>query len=207
MVEFAAWAYLKERGYTVELAREEGVKLFPKGKHSFEGFEFGCVDSSFVFPCRTMSGAFQGLLLTSWGEQEKRYEWRPSKFRWLPICYAQPDDWVRLYETGELFLVEGVFDRIALKRCFPDRAVIARLSKSVASIQWILKRYATRIWLGFDRDEEGQKGAARLRYRLRESEIDVSPLTFMGKDPGDHFVQHGLTHLRDFIDRQMEETL
>lgn len=210
-MNFAPLSYLQQRGYSPEWINREGVRVVPAGRHVHAGLEFGCVASSLVFTCRTMSGALQGLALTSWGEQEKRYEWRPSGARWLPICYAQPDDWDRLYVTGEVILVEGVFDRIALKRCFPDRAVIARLSKSVAAIQWLLLRYARLIWVAFDQDEEGEKGARRLRYRLenkaRAEALAVYRLTFHGKDPGEHFETYGETSLRGWVTRQMEEAI
>ena len=209
-------SYLNRRGYSTDWVTREHVRVLPAGRHTHAGMEFACVASSLVFTCRTMSGALQGLVLASWGEQEKRYEWRPSGARWLPICYAQPDDWELFYRDGEAILVEGVFDRIALKRCYPDRAVIARLSKSVAAVQWILKRYARRLWVAFDQDEEGEKGARRLGWKLGNEvgsvsefrdELTIHRLTFRGKDPGEHFEAHGEAHLRKWVERQMEMTL
>ena len=210
MIDFKALRYLDRRGYSLELVNRENVRVVPAGRHVHAGMAFGCVDSSLVFPCRTMSGALQGLVLASWGEQEKRYEWRPGPARWLPICYAQPDDWELFYRDGEAILVEGVFDRIALKRCFPDRAVIARLSKSVTAIQWILKRYARLLWVAFDQDEEGEKGARRLGWRLADEvrdELTIHRLNFHGKDPGEHFETYGEADLRRWVYRLMEDAI
>jgi hypothetical protein len=212
VIDFKALSYLNRRGYSLDLVNREGVRAVPAGRHIQAGLAFGCIAPSLVFTCRTMSGALQGLVLASWGEQEKRYEWRPSPARWLPICYAQPDDWEIFYETGEVILVEGVFDRIALKRCAPKRAVIARLSKSVTAIQWILKRYAKRIWVAFDQDEEGEKGARRLGWRLDsevrgERAVAIRRLTFFGKDPGEHFERYGEGNLRLCVVRQLEAAI
>lgn len=204
-IDFAALAYLNRRGYSPELVLQEDVKRLPPGRHEVAGVEFALAEKSLVFTCRTMSGAVQGLHIASWGG-EKRYEWRPSKAKWLPVCYAQPEDWEILYHMGDVILVEGIFDRIALKRCFPARAVVARLSKSVASIEWILKRYAKQVWLAFDQDEEGEKGARRVRYRLAPAGIDVQRLAFLGKDPGEHFETHGLESLRKMVDKKLEDS-
>lgn len=212
-MNFKAFSYLQRRGYTLDWILNEDVRVVEPGRHEIAGLEFGCAESSLVFTCRTMSGALQGLVLAGWGEQEKRYEWRPGPARWLPICYAQPDDWERLYRDGELILVEGVFDRIAVKRCFPNKAVIARLSKSVAAIQWVLRRYTRLLWVAFDRDEEGEKGARRLGYRLADAvqdDMTIHRLALRGKDPGEDFETYGEdgeAGLRFWLCRQMEEAI
>jgi hypothetical protein len=202
--------YLVSRFYTEDLVRLEGLHWFPLGRHRLAGMEFGAPRDVLVFPCWTMSGALSGLHLVGYGD-EKSYEWRRNpKAPWLPICYAAGDDWERLWETGEVVLVEGVFDRIALKRAFPELAVVARLSKSVASIQPVLERYATRIWNAFDADEEGEKGSRRLAYRLggsRNRDCQVTRIRTKAKDPGDHARRYGLEDLVRHVKRQMGTSL
>ncbi len=202
--------YLLGRFYTEEMIQLEALKWFPAGRHDFQGMEFGTRQDVIAFPCRTMSGALAGLHLAGYGE-EKVYEWRQNpKAPFLPICYATGADWRGLWDVGEVILVEGVFDRVAVKRAFPGRAVMARLSKSVATIQPLLERYAIRIWDSFDTDEEGEKGSRRLAWRLggsRNRGCQVTRLRTMAKDAGDHAKRYGIEHLRKHLERQMRTSL
>lgn len=202
-----ARTYLRSRGYTDALIQEEELYSVGPGKHRVVGTShgFGLDFSAVVFRCLVPSGALSGIHLASYAG-EKRYEWRKGSKPWLPICYGSVADWVRLDETGELILVEGVFDRIVLKRCFPDLAVVARLSKSAAQVEWVLKRYAKRLWLAFDQDEAGETGARRLTWRVKD-EMTVNRLRVLGKDPAEHAERYGLHGLEVHVRQQMEVAL
>lgn len=201
-----AAAYLLRRGYSAAWLEAEEVHHVEAGTgRELAGVRFGAAFDSIAFVCRSPSGEVVGISLAAYGAGEKRYEWRPAR-PWLPICYASARDWELLHRTGEAFLVEGAFDRIAVKRAFPERAAVARLSKSVAPVEWVLRRYARAVWLAFDQDEEGEKAARRLERRL-SGHLVVNRLGILGKDPGEHFERHGVDSLRSHFERQMEVAL
>lgn len=202
----AAARYLLRRGYTPDLIAAEPITGLDPGRHDVAGIEVRLAFPSVAFLCRTPSGALAGVHLAAWGG-EKRYEWRENRQApYLPICYALPDDWEAMDRSGEVILTEGVFDRIALKRAFPDRAVVARLSKSIYSVAGILRRYTSRVWLAFDRDEQGDLGADKARRALeRDNGPEVQRLdTFRGKDPAEHLERYDLASLQAATARRLE---
>lgn len=196
-------AHLLKRGYTEALIKAEEITSCPPGKNMIiSGVVFSAHLPGAVFTCRTASGAVAGLHLAP--HEVKDYQWRQNKKApWLPICYATPEDWEILGRTGELLLTEGVYDRVAVKRAVPDRAVMARLSKSIRPIEAILRRYTRHLWVLFDQDERGDQGA-RQAARLESRSLEVTRVRFRGGDPSEHLRDHGLKDLKRWVEPQLE---
>lgn len=199
----AARHYLEMRGYDDAAIECEPITAVEPGLHRIDGVDVKVGAPSLAFTCASLSGTIAGIHLASYSGA-KDYQWRTNPAApFLPVCYATKGDWLLAWTTREVILVEGVFDRIAVKRALPDRAVVARLSKSVASVQWVLRRCCTRVWLALDRDDQGMRGARVAERRLEGLGLEVGTLTFRAKDPAEHLETWGLRSLKGALETQL----
>lgn len=159
-------------------------------------------DDAIGWPCFSQAGKLFGLQIRE--VQEKKYRWfQMPGCGHLPIIYATRDDYNILYESGKVILTEGIFDRIAIKRLFPMRAVMARLSKGVGNqLELFLRRYANQVITAFDTDEAGLKATDKTSKRLIEGP-EVCKLSFPYKDPASALEQLGPATLKKLLARQL----
>lgn len=195
--------YLLSRGYDELSLKEEGVIVRGEGACFWEGMDLTLKTPSIIWTSKSMSGQLIGLQTREL--EKKAYRWlQAPKAQHLPIIYGSPDDYRRLYETGDMVLTEGAFDRIVVKRSIPDIAVLARLSKGAGNqLTAFIKRYAKRIWLSFDNDEVGKKADKATEERLEES-LDVYTLRFPAKDPSELFKAKGFNRTAEILRKQIE---
>lgn len=94
--------------------------------------------------------------------------------------------------NGQLILVEGYMDVIALHQAGIENAV-ATLGTSLTTEQAIvLKRYCDEVVVCYDADQAGQKATARAISILREAGLRIRILTVPdGKDPDEYIKNHG----------------
>jgi len=193
-------AYLLSRGYVEQMIQAEpactigalGLScLVPDSAAGWIGWE-----------CRSMGGAQIGMQVKD--SENSSYRWfQRVEANHLPIMYAIPEDYRILWKTGEVFVVEGIFDRVAMKRMFPEKATIARLSKSVAKqLVIFLERYARRVWLVMDMDEHGQEGAEQASKRLGGG-ILTERLMYPAMDPAELLKKKGVHGGREILELQM----
>ena len=169
--------YLKSRTYTSEMITEEEILYLREGSHIVEGTDIRVEGDSIGWICRAMSGCLIGIQTRGIGE--KNYKWnRASKAQHLPIIYGSRKDHETFYKTGRMILTEGIFDRGAIRRCFPHYAAYARLSNGVGrNLANFIQRYGVSIWLAFDQDEPGQKATERVEKGLKDK-MNVNTLKF-----------------------------
>ncbi len=93
---------------------------------------------------------------------------------------------------GQLILVEGYMDVIALHQAGFENAV-ATLGTSLTEEQaMIIKRYCDEVVICYDADEAGQKATQRAINILRPTGIKIKILTVPnGKDPDEFIKSHG----------------
>ncbi|MGN0469479.1 MAG: DNA primase [Acutalibacteraceae bacterium] len=94
--------------------------------------------------------------------------------------------------NGQLILVEGYMDVIALHQAGFENAV-ATLGTSLTQEQaLIIKRYCDEVVICYDADEAGQKATARAISILRPTGLNIKILTVPdGKDPDEYIKSHG----------------
>jgi len=176
--------YMKERGYLPQNIQEESsllVSLEP-GEHELHGVSFRLEVPSIAFHCKSMSGATVGINTAGRGIKDYKF-FQHADGRHLPIMYATEKDRNTLYETREMIVVEGVWDRIAIKRALPEWAVFARLSKGVGGqFETMIKRFAHLVWLCFDQDTAGFKGTEMAKKKL--TNVEIYEIRYAYKDPG-----------------------
>lgn len=136
---------------------------------------------------------------------DKKYRWHQfDNVEHLPMLYGSPDDWDLMWDSGSIFLTEGPFDRIAVKRALPDRAVFARLSKGTSNqMLSLIRRYVKHLWLAFDSDEEGDKAATRSESLLGE-DVNIYQLRLPYKDPSEMLMKRGLPALTANLESQIQ---
>lgn len=94
--------------------------------------------------------------------------------------------------NGQLILVEGYMDVIALHQAGFENTV-ATLGTSLTQEQaMIIKRYCDEVVICYDADEAGQKATSRAISILRPTGLHIKVLTVPdGKDPDEYIKSHG----------------
>ena len=94
--------------------------------------------------------------------------------------------------NGQLILVEGYMDVIALHQAGFENAV-ATLGTALTQEQaTIIKRYCDEVVICYDADEAGQKATARAINILRPTGVNIKVLTVPnGKDPDEFIKSYG----------------
>lgn len=189
-------SYLNSRGYTNELMDAERILAVPVGINFFEGGEFFQDKPAIGFQCYSPSGEFTGV--TTRALLEKEYRFRSVKGKsHLLVVYASEEDYDLAYYSKAVVLVEGVFDRIAIKQMAPGTAVLARMSKGISkALEVFLKRYATEVWLVFDQDEGGRIATEHAKKKL--TGLRVNEVQLPAKDPAKLLENYGLAKATEF---------
>lgn len=111
-----------------------------------------------------------------------------------------------VWETREVFLVEGAFDLFPIQRFFPG--VVATLTAHVvSSFLHVLRRLVDEIWLGYDMDKAGRTACAKfLKQYGQEFKVHVvsyprviRPGGGVVKDPGELWEAWGDIQYASFI--------
>lgn len=87
-----------------------------------------------------------------------------------------------------IFLVEGIFDALAIMSCGYDAAALITNNISKANIEILENNPPTRpILISLDTDERGQKGQESTLNKLKDKSIDITPVTIVEgfKDPSE----------------------
>lgn len=195
--------YLKSRGYDETWIRKDGVFGVQTAAEEHLGLLLQDQADFIAWPVRTMAGTLVGVQTRA--IEEKRYRWKQKpNTRHLPICFGTPDDYEILWKTGEVVLVEGAFDRLAVKQCFPERAVLARLSKGASGqLSILLSRYATVLWTGFDEDDPGRDAADQTELRLGKR-MAVNKLGIPAHDMAKLMERKGKAGMRAILQKQFD---
>lgn len=187
-----SYDYLVSRGYTKAMLVEEGVE----GKRDGES-------DTVIWYAKSITGKAIGRMTRyQGGPDDGKYRWsQADDSEHIPQLYGSVSDYRLLYEKGEAILVEGSFDRVAVKRAFPDRPVLARLTKGVGiSLVRFLTRYCGRVWLAFDMDSAGELAAEDSKKKLQG--IQVERILYPFKDPSMILKERGVSWLKDHFETQ-----
>lgn len=202
MLSPEAQSYLETRGYTDQMIADEEVFSLTEGEHFIEGTRVSVEGPSIGWISRAMSGHLIGIQTRRIDMHEYRWA-QGEKAQHLPIIYGSRQDFDILYTTGKMMMTEGIFDRGAMKRCFPEYAVFARLSKGIAKqLLVFVQRYGSTVWIAFDQDEPGQKATETAEQRL-QGKVEVNVLNFPYKDPAKFMEKRGEAHMRTFLTKQI----
>jgi DNA primase len=163
--------YVLGRGLPQQLAQEMQVglwrpassaapdKLFKERNGARGEYRSGYMTVPFWSP----RGRLIGVEFRTWGQEEKKVrDFRLPEGKWAPVFIGlTPSTLKKIWDGGDVWLVEGVFD-MALTHAVPKKDVVlacgtARVSRNHLNF---LKRFlssSAMVHVAFDQDETGQR--------------------------------------------------
>lgn len=179
----------------------EGAEEFTKWSHQGARLE-----DMFVLPLTTITGVVKGFQFRHVDRERKGYtdyflsQDEPAMFG---LAQAVPSMW----DTENVFLVEGAFDLFPIQRHVPW--VFATMTAKVTvPVARVLRRFVRRVWLGYDMDARGRKASKEFVQEYRK-EFETHVVSYpkvcrLGstepiKDPGDLWEVWGDDQIRTFL--------
>jgi DNA primase len=205
--------YLQQQGVNAEDARTLG--LIRPGKQNRGDYDL--FRGRLMFPIYDLSGrvvAFGGRVLD---DSKPKYINSPEspiyhKGRVLFGLYQARQS---MRQSGEVILVEGYFDQLALYRAGFPQVVATCGTALTAEHARLLKRYVQRVLLLFDQDAAGKQATFKAMAALQEEGVPSLVIELPSGDDPDSFVQSQgpeafqkrLEQARPVMDLFMEDTL
>lgn len=192
--------FLLKKGYSAPFLAESGLFSKRRGDSAF-------FRNRIMFPISTTTGdvvAFGGRELDQGGP---KYINSPESaiFRKREMLFGFSENRKSVGETGQVVVVEGYFDVIAMWQAGIRTAVAPLGTQFTDDHARIVRRYARHGVLVFDADDAGvratQKSAAVFERHDLTCTVTELPA---GKDPADMVRDGGLSELRDALDKAEE---
>ena len=185
--------YLKKQGYTAAEMIQANLANESKSGHLYDRF---C--DRIMFPIIDLNNrvvGFGGRIMTDEKPKYLNSSNTPvfNKCRNLYGLYAAK-------ANGQLILVEGYMDVIALHQAGIENA-IATLGTALTEEQaMIIKQFCSEVVVCYDADEPGQKATNRALQILNSQGITTKVLSIPdGKDPDEFIKAHGADEFRQLI--------
>ncbi len=205
--------YLQQQGIDAEDARTLG--LIRPGKQ--ERGDYDLFRGRLIFPIYDLAGqvvAFGGRLLD---DGKPKYINSPESpiYHKGRVLYGLYQARQAMRQSGEVILVEGYFDQLALYRAgFPQVVATCGTAMTVDHAR-LLKRYVQRVLLLFDQDAAGKQATFKSMAVLQEEGVPAAVIELpSGEDPDSFVQQQGaeafrrrLEQARPAMDLFMEDVL
>lgn len=198
---------------TLELSEESRGYLLARGATSSQILSWGCftwecpsdpcpdegfrksygshgekIEDRLIIPLFTPRGQFVGWDSRATGLEKRTGRYRIGDCPWEPVFLGIQDALPKLWEGSDVYIVEGAFDVFALQRARPEAAVLGSGPAALNYLQLaFLRRFSRgRIWMAYDNDSAGKKGAEKAMKDLKYRRKDVQVLRYgeAGDDPG-----------------------
>jgi DNA primase len=129
------------------------------------------------------------------------HQYRTLNAQWNPYALGAEEGFKALWELGDLWVVEGIFDKISLDKVIPScDACISTLRAGMDAITMdMIERFytpASTIYICYDNDETGQKKSYWLQREMKKRGMRAVIWKYRGKDPNDVWTQGGDQALR-----------
>jgi 5S rRNA maturation endonuclease (ribonuclease M5) len=192
-------SYLLSRGYDDGLIAEDKLVSLPAGRYVYHTARFELSEPVIAAICRYATGTPTAVGVIS--ADRKAYRKYPTEAgKYLPIFYSSCVDFTLLEQTKTVFLCEGYFDRVALKRCNVAGAVFATLGVTVSdTFIKFLRHFSSHVWLSLDMDKVGADVTESLAKKLQESGLWVGVLRCQYKDPAQWLQKAGVNRMRQSV--------
>jgi len=135
---------------------------------------------------------------------KKVTQYRNNQAHWNPYFLGAERAFQALWSGGDIWVVEGMFDMVALERIVPSSdAVISTLragmdKMSMEMIERFYSQHST-IHICYDNDETGRNKAEWLYKLFLKSGLRVTLPRYRGKDPNEVWMQGGDTLLKRYF--------
>jgi DNA primase len=179
-----------------------GEVLCPKFKSNF-GISGERIKDSLIIPISSPRGEIIGVEARSINEDGSKrvHQYRTLSSQWNPFILGSEDTFRALWNLGDLWIVEGIFDKVSLDRVVsPYDAVTCTLRAGMdANTLDMIERYyspASTIFICYDNDETGKKKSYWLHKEMTKRGMRAVIWKYRGKDPNDVWTQGGDHALR-----------
>ena len=174
----------------------------PKFKANF-GSSGERIKDSLIIPVYSPRGEVIGMETRQIKEDGSKrvHQYRTVYSQWNPYVLGSQDAFQSLWDQGDLWVVEGIFDKVSLDKVIPRcDAVISTLRAGMDAITLdMIERYytpASTIYICYDNDETGQKKSYWLQREMKKRGMRTVIWKYRGKDPNDVWTQGGDQALR-----------
>lgn len=199
-LQVKSWQNLTESAPNPEFTRRYG----DKGER-LEGW--------YLWPYLSPKGACIGFSGRKSGEKTLTRFLLPEA-AWQPLWSGlSPEVMQNLWQGGEVWLVEGIFDVFPLEWVVPERDAVLASERALLTDKHVefLRRYTLthrqRVFLVYDNDDTGRKGVHGWRdengkfhwgalQKLKAVGITALEVSYSGKDPGEVWLQGGLSRVQ-----------
>lgn len=192
--------YLESRGFTREIIEKYHIGI---GKDNY-----GYMKDRIIFPIRNFDGsivAFSGRTLHDNWKELGIPKWKHSKDFEIhadKMLYNIDKAKDKIFETGEVILVEGPLDALRIVEGGIEN-VVAVLGKTLynGQLSELMKAGATKLFIAFDNDNPGKTGAEKA-VKLASSFFDAVKIELTGKkDYGEMTPRE----VREFFDVELKK--
>lgn len=206
--------YLLTRGVTRSQVAQYEIKYFSNnleiikrglGWQEFERWsQKGCLPrNKLVFPLRNSIGELVGFTLQSIQGFKTKFIMPLSDYEGL--FFGLPQALQKIWETEEVFIVEGAFDLLPIARLFENSLSLLTTNISMMQICF-LERFVKRIFSLLDNDDAGENGFVKLTKKLT-GKIEIIRLPYLAKDPNDLWVKFGEEGFQKAIKSQLDRLI
>lgn len=169
---------------------------------SWKGRRF---DDVFVFPLTNALNQVRGFQFRHVDRARKGYlDYFVEEDE--PVLFGLGQAIPHMWETGQVVLVEGVYDLCPIQRVFPDTVATMRAGATEGFIR-LLRRFVADVWLAYDMDKTGRSVSFTF-VKDHGQTFKVHNLSFprpkmpsgeLAKDPGDLWEVWGDAQLGVFL--------
>jgi len=161
------------------------------------------LEEAWVFPLTNTLGKVRGFQFRSTCPERKGYRtYLISKEEVALFGLAQTMSFI--WASRQVFLVEGVFDVFPVQRVLPW--VLPTLTANVGvDLFRLLKRFVEAVWIGYDADSSGRRGAKHVATMFRNVGISTHVVNFPAlpsagvKDPSELWGAWGSPRFEQFL--------
>lgn len=156
-----------------------------------------------VIPITSPRGSIIGMESRKITEEGSKrvLQYRTLAAQWNPYLLGAEDCFKALHEGGDIWVVEGIFDKVALDKVVSGYdAVVATLRAGMDSLTLeMITRYYTKastIYICYDNDETGQKKSLWIQREMKSRGIRAVLWKYRGKDPNEVWSNGGIPLLQ-----------
>lgn len=177
----------------------------PRFKHSF-GIRGERLNDCLIIPVKCPRDLIIGFEARTWDllGNKKVYKYMLDRSQWLPTLIGSKDVVEALWGGGDVYLVEGVFDLVALKRVIHHpNAIGCTLRAGIDDLTLsLIERFAskmTTVFMCYDNDSTGRLKNKDAIFRLSKIGVRANDVKYRGKDPNELWTAQGDLGIRRYF--------
>lgn len=156
-----------------------------------------------IIPVYSPQGIILGFEARTYSDEggKKVLQYRTERASWNPYLLGSPKAFKKLWDGGDLWVVEGMFDLVALEKVIaPCDGVVSSLragmdGRSLDMVSRFLSPGSC-VYVAYDNDETGKSKAEILNKAFTKRGARSLVWKYRGKDPNEVWTQGGVPLLK-----------